>query len=740
MGLFSRGTEAKGRRVKTPTMLQMEPVECGAASLGIVLSYYGLWLPLEKLRSVCGVNRDGSSMGAIFRAARSFGCQAHGYRWSVETVCSSREAYPLILYWEFTHFLVLEGIKGDKVYLNDPAVGHRIISLAEFRQSYTGMVLVIEPGPEFRPAGQSYSILRALYEKLGQDPGAVCFMLAVGLCLVAPGLALPAFRQLFLDDILTGKHSDWIFSLLVAMALSAFVTGTLTALRAWCLTRWQKRLTLLDSSRFFRHLLQLPMTFFQQRFSSEIASRLSFHSSIASVLSDSAATAVLDLLVALFFLLLLFHYSVPLTVVGVGFSFLNAAVFFFLRKRLVELNMRIQQDMGKEYGTAMNGLMIIETLKANGSEADFFNKWASYHTKVLIGNQESQILSQTTTMLPLLLSGVNAALIMTVGGFSIMDGVMTAGVFVAFQNLMGRFQEPMNRLLELGQSLQSVEMQMRRLDDVYRYEIDKLNFPTTGEAAPDKDLLTQLSGKLTLEGVSFGYSPLKAPLIADFSLHMEPGQWVAVVGASGSGKSTVAKIVTGLYEEWSGQVLFDDMPRRQIPRFRLIHSVASVDQEIYLLSGTVRDNITLFNPMISQADVVRAAQDACIHDDIMRLDAEGSGSGYNAHVSEGGTTFSGGQRQRIEIARALAGNPSLLVLDEATSALDAETEGKILTNIRRRGCSCLIIAHRLSTVREADEIIVLAGGRIAERGRHEDLLEKGGVYARLIEENRSETE
>ena len=741
MGLFGRWQQEKGLRVKTPTMLQMEPVECGAASLGIVLSYFGLWLPLEKLRSVCGVNRDGSSMGAIFRAARNFGCTAHGYRWSIETVRSSTEAYPLILYWEFTHFLVLGGIIGDKVDLNDPAVGHRSISMEDFRSSYTGIVLSIKPGPEFRPAGHSYSVVRVLYDKLQQDPWAVVFILFVGACLIIPGLAMPAFRQIFLDDVLTGRHGDWIFNLLVGMALSAFVTGVLTGLRAWCLTRWQKRLTILDSSRFFRHLLQLPMNFFQQRFSSEIASRLSFHGSIASVLSDSAATAVLDLLVAVFYLLLLFHYSAPLTVVGIGFSLFNAAVFFYLRKRLVELSMRVQQDIGKEYGTAMNGLMMIETLKSNGSEADFFNKWASYHTKVLIGSQETQMLLQSSTMIPLLLSGVNTALIMTVGGFSIMEGVMTVGIFVAFQNLMGKFQEPMNRLLGLGQSLQTVEMQLKRLDDVYRYEIDRLNFPKAEEQPPEgSPQLTRISGKLTMRGVNFGYSPLKEPLIADFSLNLEPGGWVAVVGASGSGKSTIAKIVTGLYEEWSGDVLFDGIPRRDIPRTNLINSIASVDQEIFLLSGTVRDNITLFNPMIPQSDVVRAARDACIHDDIMRLDAEGSGSGYNALVSEGGSTFSGGQRQRIEIARALAMNPSLLVLDEATSSLDAVTEERILTNIRRRGCSCLIIAHRLSTVREADEIIVLSKGRIAERGKHAELMKKNGVYAHLIEERRSEAE
>ena len=393
--------------------------------------------------------------------------------------------------------------------------------------------------------------------------------------------------------------------------------------------------------------------------------------------------------------------------------------------------MRVQQDAGKEYGAAMNGLMMIESIKANGNEADFFTKWSGYRAKVLAGSQEAALLSQTTTMLPLLFSGVNSALIMTVGGFSIMDGLMTAGIFMAFQSLMGSFQAPVGNLLGLAQTLQSTEMQMQRLDDVRRYEVDSLNYP--GEL-PDIGK-ARLDGKLELKDISFGYSPLEAPLLEHFSLTLEPGRWVAIVGASGSGKSTLAKLVTGLYEEWSGEVAFDGIPRRQVPREVITNSLTSVDQDIFQLSGTIKDNITLFDTSIRRAEVIEAAKDACIHEDIMRLEG-----GYEALVAEGGLNFSGGQRQRLEIARALAMRPSILVLDEATSALDPLTEEQILMNIRRRGCSCLVVAHRLSTIRDCDEIIMLDHGKVAERGTHREMIQHDGPYRRLIEERAAKKE
>lgn len=709
-------------KVKTPTILQMEAAECGAASLSIILAYYGLWVPLEKMRQDCGVNRDGVSAKNIIMAARNYGCTGAGYKWSAEMLRQSD--YPLLIHWEFNHFLVLEGIVGDKVYLNDPAVGHRIVAFQDFVTSYTGIALQIRPGEGFVKSGSKYNIAAVIARKLLADKWSTVFVLIVCACLVVPGLASPVFGQIFLDDILTGKHVDWMSNLILAIIVTFIIQSILVWLRAWCLTKWQTKLTLSDSARFLWHVLQLPMEFFQQRFAVEVASRVSFNESVASVLSGSAATAVLDFLIALFYLLLLLQYNVSLTVIGLSFSLLGVFLFFFIRSKLLEMSMKVQQDAGKEYGVVMNGLMMIETLKANGNEAEFFNKWAGYRTKVLEGGQKITLYNTTMQMLPLLLSGINTALIMTVGGFAIMDGLMTAGIFIAFQNLMGNFQTPFNNLLNLADTLQTTEMQMKRLDDVLRYEKDTLNYP---DVQPQSIGRARLYGDICLQNLCFGYSTLHAPLVENFNMHLQPGDWVALVGASGSGKSTISKIVTGIYQEWRGQVLFDGILRSQIPREVICNSVSSVDQDIFLLSGTIEENITLFDKSIRSGDVIRAAQDACIHDDILALSG-----GYEALVGEGGFNFSGGQRQRLEIARALAINPSILVLDEATSALDPLTEQQVITNIRRRGCTCIVVAHRLSTIRDCDEIIVIDKGRIVERGTHIEMVSAAGPYQKLI--------
>ena len=722
---FFAGTE----RVEVPTILQMEATECGAASLGMILAYYGRWLPLEVLRQECGVTRDGSNADNILKAARRQGCVAKAF--AGRSSALRKKEFPLILFWEFNHFLVMEGFQGDTVYLNDPAMGRRTVSWDEFQESYTGVYMKITPGEEFKKEGERYSVVKAIAAKLMEDKWALAFLMVLGACMVLPGLAVPVMGQIFIDDIFSLKHPEWIKKLLAAMFGTMVLLGIMTAMRATALTYWQKKLTLADSSGFFWHVLRLPVAFFQQRYAADIASRIQFNEMNAEVLSNQAATAVLDLLIALFYLALLFPYSVPLTLIGVSVSVVNIAVLLYMRRRQTDLTMRIQQDEAKAYGVLMSGIMMIENIKATGSEGELFAKWSGYSAKATVATQEMKMWTMKVKLLPLLLGGLNSALIMAVGGFTIMEGMMTAGVYMAFNNLIARFQEPVQKLLMLGDTLRNVEMQMQRLDDVKRYKIDSLNYPDADQTVAFTG--NRLSGEITMKDVSFGYSPLDPPLLEHFDLHLEPGRWAAVVGASGSGKSTLAKIVAGLYEEWSGDVLFDGVKRREIPRPVIVNSLAAVDQDVFQITGTVRDNITMFDKSIPPADIVQAAQDACIHEDILKLTG-----GYEAAVAEGGLNFSGGQRQRLEIARALAANPSILILDEATSAIDPVTEQKCLENIRRRGCTCLIVAHRLSTIRDADEIIVLEKGKVAERGTHRELVQHDGPYRRLIEEREAE--
>jgi NHLM bacteriocin system ABC transporter peptidase/ATP-binding protein len=704
----------------------METVECGAAALGIVMHSFGLFTPLETLRAECGVNRDGSKASNMVKAARKFGLTAVGKSLSAKAALSEarKRGIPAIIHWNFNHFLVLEGYKGNKVFLNDPAMGHRTVDMQEFGRAFTGIVLFMAPGPGFNRGGKKFSVAKIVARKLTLEKGALAFVLVVGLLMILPGLAMPVFDQVFVDDILGGRHADWIWNLMIAMGAAFFMSGTLAFLRELTLIKWQTKLTLSDSSGFLWHVLRLPAEFFQQRFSGEIAMRVSFNETVADTLTGDAATAVLDISVALFYLVLLIQYSPTLTAIGVSFSFLNILLMSVLRKRLGEMAMRIQQEAGKAMGTAVSGIQVIETLKANGNEADFFSKWSGYKAKENEGMQRINLSAQMMTAAPAFFYGLNTALIMLVGGFDIMDGLMSSGIFIAFRSLMGNFQEPVSKLLRLAQTLQTTETQMRKLNDVARYETDKVNYPERPASPLNKKKLT---GLVEFKDVSFGYSPLDPPLIENFNLTIKPGRWVALVGSSGSGKSTAAKIAGGLYHEWSGKVLFDGRERIGIPKDVLVASIACVDQEIYLFSGSIRENLSLFNPSVPEEDILAGARDAMINDDIMNLEGR-----YDCRISERGANFSGGQRQRLEIARALAVNPSLLIFDEATSALDPVTEEAVLTNIRRRGCACLVVAHRLSAFRDCDEIIVLEYGKVVQRGTHTEMIAADGPYRRLI--------
>src|SRR5579859_4974752 len=710
-------------RVRTPTVIQMEAVECGAAALAIVLAYNGLVIPLEELRVACGVSRDGSKASNVLKAARNYGMLGKGLRREPETLPDL--PLPFIVFWNFNHFVVVEGFGKGKVYLNDPASGPRVVSGEEFDQSFTGVVLSVTPGPDFKRGGVKRNMIGSLRKRLVGSQAGIAYVVLTGFALLLIGLVIPIFTRVFVDDVLV-RGRDWIVPLLLGMVLTALLRAAWTALQQRYLLRLETKLAISTSSQFFWHVLSLPMEFFLQRYAGDISSRVEINDRVAALLSGELATAVLNAVLIVFYAILMAIYDPLLTVIGIAIAVLNIVALRVVSRTRVDANQKLLQERAKLLGTTFNGLQIIETLKATGSETDFFARWAGYQAKALNAEQQLGASSQVLAAVPAFLSALNTAAILAVGGLRVMNGFMTIGMLVAFQSLMASFIDPVNQMVNLGSTLQEIAGDMNRLDDVLRYKADPRVEASQAEQ-PASLAKAKLSGYLELRNVTFGYSRLEAALIENFSLSLKPGDRVALVGGSGSGKSTIAKLVSGLYDAWEGDILFDDIPRGEIPRIILTNSLAMVDQDIFMFEGAIRENLTLWDPTVSEVDVVQAAKDASIHADIATRPG-----GYEYGVEEGGRNFSGGQRQRLEIARALVGNPTLLILDEATSALDPLTEKIIDDNLRARGCACLIVAHRLSTIRDCDEIIVLERGKVVQRRSEERRVGKEGPYSRLI--------
>ncbi|MFF3098180.1 NHLP family bacteriocin export ABC transporter peptidase/permease/ATPase subunit [Streptomyces cyaneofuscatus] len=716
------------KSVRTPTVLQMEAVECGAAALAMVLAHHGRHVPLEELRIACGVSRDGSRASNVLKAARSYGLRATGMQ--MESAALAGVRAPAILFWEFNHYVVYDGpgrrLGRRGVYVNDPDKGRRFVPDEDFDTSFTGVVLVLEPTGDFRRGGRKPGVLRAVPDRLRSTRPTLLAALLASLLLVAVGAAVPALSRTYIDVFLIGNQTALLGPLFGSMAAMVALTAVLTGLQQANLLRGRIISSTLGSARFLRHLLRLPVTFFAQRSPADLVQRLQSNDTVAETLARDLAAAGVDGVVVILYALLMWTYDPQLTVVGVLIALLNIVAMRVVIRLRAAHTQKLRADTARLTNTSYTGLQLIETMKATGGEDGYFRRWAGQHATTL---EEQQRLGVPTALLSVVaptLATLNSALILWIGGLRAVEGYLSIGLLVAFQALVARFSAPITRLNGVAGRIQDFAADVVRLRDVESFPVDPLY--SRDEPEPG---IRRLTGHVTLEDITFGYSPLDKPLLTGFSLTVGPGRQIALVGGSGSGKSTVSRLISGLYTPWEGTIRIDGQRLEDIPRGALAASVSFVDQDIFLFEGTVRDNVALWDPSITDEAVITALRDAELYEDVIARRPEG----IHGRVEQDGRNFSGGQRQRLEIARALVRRPSVLVLDEVTSALDARTEQTVIANLRRRGCACVVIAHRLSTVRDSDEIVVLDHGTVVERGRHEALVAAGGPYAELVREH-----
>jgi len=709
-------------KITVPSIIQMEAAECGVACLAMVLAYYGKWLSLEQLRLDCGVTRDGSNALKMINAARKYGLEGTAYRKEAEDLKTTE--LPAILLWEFRHYVVLEGILKDRVYLNDPALGRYSLPFKDFVRKYSGIVITFEKLDTFQKGGRPPAFLKDLLQRLKFAPTAISFLFLTGLLLVIPGIALPILMRIFIDDFLVSPHDSWQKNFFLALFIAILMAGILTSLRQICLKRLNIRLSLIFTSRFIWHLLRLPISFYTQRYSAEIAYRTSLNDAVTQILTGSLAPTFVDLFLTTFYAFCIFLYDTVIGLLCLATLAINMIFMSLIQKSRANAYARLQQEYGKSVGIALGVIQQIDTIKAAGIESSIFANLSGYLAKNANAYQNIATKDAYLATVPMFFQTLASASILSYGAWRVIEGNLTLGMLMALFILLQSFLAPIGRFVNFGQTIQNMKVDLARLNDVLKNPQDRMYQPRT--IVPLKK--AKLNGIVEFKDVAFGYAPLDPPLIENLSFQLTPGKRIAIVGPVGCGKTTVAKLCSGLYPVRSGEILYDGLPMLEIDPLIFQNSLSTVDQEILMLEGTVWDNLTLWDTTITEEMVFSATKDAEIHEDILRR----HDLGYKAPISEGGKNLSGGQRQRIEIARALIRNPSILIMDEATSALDSETEKMISDNIRRRGCSCIMIAHRLSTVQDCDEILIFDKGKIVNRGTHQQLKEQEGLYRTLV--------
>lgn len=708
---------------KVPVVIQMEALECGAASLTMILEYYGKWIPLEQVRADCGVSRDGSNAKNILKAARSYGLTAKGYRYEPESL-KQNGTFPCIIHWNFNHFVVLCGFKGNKAVINDPAKGTYSVTMEVFDKSFTGICLMFAPGEEFEPSGKPKSVFAFIKKKLAGTGSAFALVVITTVITSLIGIITPGFSNVFADRLLSGKNPEWFMPFIYGITGLTVIQIIVAWIQATYSLKVNGKIAIVANSEYMWHVLRLPMEFFSQRMAGDIAGRRGKNASIAGSIISTFAPLTIQAFMMVFYLFVILRYSVPLSLIGIASVFINMFVSSYISKQRINLTRVNSRDSGKLAGATVAGIEMIESIKSSGAENGYFEKWSGYQASVNAGTVKFTKMNAYMGIIPSVVSMLTNTLVLMGSVYLCQQGEWTVGMITAFSGFLSSFLSPAMQFVSASQSLQEMRTSMERIEDVMEYPAD---IPYCSEPISEDEEFDKLTGKIELKNVTFGYSRLAEPLIKDFSMTLEPGQKVAFVGPSGCGKSTISKLISGLYKPWSGEILFDGKPMSEINRNVFTGSLSVVDQDIILFEDTIANNIKMWDTSIEDFEMILAARDAQIHNDIMQRDG-----GYQYKIMEGGKDLSGGQRQRLEIARVLAEDPTIIIMDEATSALDAKTEYDVVRSIHDRGITCIVVAHRLSTIRDCDEIIVLDRGQVVERGTHTELYAKGGVYAQLV--------
>lgn len=708
---------------QTPSFLQVETSECGIVSLAMILGYYDHYVSIESLRVESGLSRDGCDANMIIETARIHGLDAEGYQ--VDSLDPQSTQFPCLIHWNFNHFLVCEGIEKDRVYINDPANGHRDISLDEFNQSFTGIVIECNPSTSFKKCGERKGSISALKKYLKPVKPLISIIFILGLLSIFPGILMPVLSRVFIDDVLLHHIEHWLYAVMIGLVLVGFLQAVLGFYQAKVMLVLQTRLGVSLNNEFMQKVLSLPLAFFSQRSASEMASRPMMIDRITQLISGPLGLAFVSAFTAFIYFLVMLFYDFVLSFVILAIALSNFSFFLWQTRQFQKLNQIAVKENGQYSGSALQNLQLLPEIKASGAEKYVFSKILGQKIKGL--NVEHRIHEKQAiiNVLPSWIQYSSTAILLLIGGWRVISGDMTIGVFVAFQGLMQQFLAPFQQVLSLVNELQESQGNIDRLEDVSNHqEKDKVNW-SVPELSPKK-----LMPKLELKNISFGYDK-KRPLLEDFNLEIKEGQWVALVGASGSGKSSLIKLINRLYQPWSGTIKVGGMDLDSIESECLAETMGYVDQNIILFNDTITNNLSLWDSRQEIDSLMNGAKEAEIHDWIIHRPG-----GYQYKLAENAKNVSGGEKARLELARVLAKKPNLLLLDEATSALDPLLEKEIIENVKEM-CPCgIIVTHRLPAIQFCDEIIVFNDGKPVQRGTHEELLkDTNGFYMNLLKED-----